>query len=170
MKLCKTKINDCFYIENNTFSDSRGVFAEFFKQSDISFFMPKQSNFSFSYMGTFRGIHRTPYAKLVTCVKGSVYDICVDLRESSDTYGQYISKVLSGDQLNSLYIPPYCGHGFMALEDSIVIYHQGQEYDKELDQTFCFKSFDIKLPMDIKYISEKDSAICQKTNGDFRQR
>jgi dTDP-4-dehydrorhamnose 3,5-epimerase len=160
IKITKTKIKDCLIADNRIFDDNRGFFSEIYKFSDTSVFVPKQMNCSFSETGVFRGIHRTPYSKLVTCVKGSIYDICVDLRPDSETYNQYVAIELNDQSLNSIYIPSYCGHGFLALQDSIVVYLQDEEYMKEKDQAYCYKSFNINFPSSIKTISPKDLAAC----------
>lgn len=156
-----THIENCFWTEPKIFEDHRGIFSEIFKNSATEpLFKPLQSNYSFSKKGTLRGIHRTPYAKYVTCVKGTVYDVCVDLRPASPTYEQYFGIWLSESVLNSLYIPPFCGHAFLALEDSILIYQQNREYDPKLDETFCYKDYNIRWPMTPSIISDKDNNIC----------
>lgn len=164
MKTLQTNIPDCKVLEHDQFNDNRGVFIEFFKQSSLPYFDPQQTNYSYSFAGVFRGIHRTPYAKMVTCVLGSVYDICVDLRPESPQYNQYFGIELSDKNLKSLYIPPYCGHGFLALTDSVLIYHQDQEYDKALDEAFCYKDYGIIFPTNISTISLKDEASCGKSH------
>jgi dTDP-4-dehydrorhamnose 3,5-epimerase len=157
----ETTISNCFWTEPKTFEDHRGIFSEIFKNSATEpLFKPVQSNYSFSKKGVLRGIHRTPYAKLVTCVKGTVYDVCVDLRKDSPTYRQHFGICLSNIVLNSLYIPPYCGHAFLALEDSILVYQQDSEYDKAVDETYCWRDYDIKWPMTPSIISDKDKNVC----------
>jgi dTDP-4-dehydrorhamnose 3,5-epimerase len=115
-----------------------------------------------SKTGVLRGVHRTPYAKLVTCIRGKIYDVCVDLRLDSPTYNMTFGIELNSNNLFSLYIPPYCGHGFLALEESVVLYHQDGEYDRTLDETYCYKHFDIKWPKEPLLVSNKDSDICSK--------
>lgn len=159
IKIKQQKINDCFVSTPSIYSDNRGEFSELYKYSGIEF-KTKQINYSRSKKGVFRGIHRTPYAKFVTCVHGSVYDICLDLRENSSTYKQHIGIELNSKVLNSLYIPSYCGHGFLALEDSILIYLQDDEYLSSKDETYCYKKFNIHLPFDPFIISNKDNAAC----------
>lgn len=159
MIIYNTNINECVYTKNIRYDDGRGFFSELHKISD-TFFDIKQINCSFSKAGVLRGIHRTPYAKFVSCVSGSVYDVCVDLRKNSATYLDHFGIELNTKNLYSLYIPPYCGHAFIALEDSVLIYYQTQEYDKNLDQTFCYKNFSISWPIEPTKISEKDSDSC----------
>lgn len=158
----KTHINDCVWFEPKLFTDNRGVFSEIFKYSigPNKFFEPKQCNYSFSHKGVLRGIHRTPYSKYVTCVSGKIYDVCVDLRINSSTYNQYFGIILDSQKLNSLYIPSFCGHAFLALEDSILIYQQDQEYNPNTDETYCYKQFNINWPEEIQIISNKDNNAC----------
>lgn len=159
MQIQPTNIPDCVVIQYKPFYDDRGIFCELFKQSTIPWFKPAQSNYSFSKKGVLRGLHRTPYAKLVTCVSGSVFDVCVDLRKNSPTYKQHFSVTLSQD--TALYIPSYCGHGFLAIQDSIVIYYQNEEYSHQTDETYCYKSYNIPWPLlSDPIISKKDSNVC----------
>lgn len=159
MRIQPTNIPDCVVIQYKPFYDDRGIFCESFKQSAIPWFKPAQSNYSFSRKGVLRGLHRTPYAKLVTCVHGSVFDVCVDLRENSPTYKQHFGLTLSYDK--ALYIPPYCGHGFLAIEDSIVVYHQDEEYNASKDETYCMTSYEIPWPIQPQIISNKDMRACE---------
>lgn len=156
-----TTIKNCIVLKPDLYKDDRGIFTEMYKKSILPFFQPVQSNYSVSKSGVLRGIHRTPYAKLVTCVKGSIYDVCLDLRPESKTYEQYFGLELNENNLTALYIPPYCGHGFLALEDSIVIYHQGSEYDQSVDETYCYKSYNIAWPSSPTIVSTKDQNACE---------
>lgn len=160
MTLHETHILDCSWLEPFVFDDNRGLFSETFKSSILPGFKPVQTNYSFSKKGVLRGIHRTPYAKLVTCVQGTVYDVCVDLREDSPTYRQHFGICLSNIVLNSLYIPPYCGHAFLALEDSILVYQQDSEYDKAVDEAYCWRDYNIMWPITPSIISDKDKNVC----------
>lgn len=157
-----TYLKDCFWMKHDIFKDERGVFSEIFKNSHLKgSFKTAQSNYSFSKKSALRGIHRTPYAKYVTCVKGEVYDVCVDLRENSPTYEKHFGLLLNEQNLYSLYIPPFCGHAFLAITDSILIYHQEHEYNADLDKTFCYKNYNIPWVDDLSYIiSKKDRACC----------
>lgn len=105
-----------------------------------------------------RGIHVTPYAKLVNCVVGKIFDVCVDLRKNSPTYLKYTSAILDGTK--QLYIPANCGHGFMALEDyNVVVYLQEGTYDPEVDKSLFWadKTIGVKWPdEEKKIISDKD--------------
>lgn len=162
MNINKTIIPDCIHVVPNHYDDNRGIFSEIFKHSQLPSFSPVQSNYSSSKKGVLRGIHRVPYAKYVTCVVGKIYDVCVDLRSDSLTYGQYFGIELDSKILNSLYIPGYCGHGFLAIEDSVVIYQQDGEYNPAVDETYCYSNYDIEWPFNPTIISEKDMRACEK--------
>lgn len=159
MQIKYTDIKDCFYTEPDRFQDNRGVLSEIYKNS--MFDSCKQVNYSYSKRGSLRGMHKTPYAKFVTCVYGKIYDVCLDLRPESKTYLQHHAMVLDNITLNSMYIPSDCGHGFLALEDSIIIYLQTEVYNKDFDQTFCYKNYNINWPIiDNIIISYRDMQIC----------
>lgn len=145
--------------------DERGVFAEMYKRCAFPQFIPFQTNYSRSSIGTLRGIHQTPYAKLVTCVSGKVYDVCVDLRPESETYNQYFGINLTAENLHSLYIPPNCGHGFFATTECVLYYQQDSVYDPDHDHGFCWSDpkFNIIWPV-IKptVISTRDKTSCKE--------
>lgn len=163
MKINETPLKNCVWIQAQKIEDNRGFFSELYKSSILHSFKSVQSNYSFSKKGTLRGIHRTPYAKLVTCVKGLIYDVCVDLRPDSDTYNGIFGMCLSESDVNSMYIPEFCGHAFLALKDSVVIYQQSGEYDPSVDEVFCYKNYNINWPgSEPEYISNKDLGACSQ--------
>lgn len=161
MKINKTYIAECYWVEPNQFSDHRGIFSEIYKRPLLNF-STEQTNYSFSKKGTIRGIHQTPYGKYVTCVSGEIYDVCIDLRKHSITYNKYFSIFLNTNNLYSLYIPPFCGHAFLAIEDSTVIYHQTAVYNSQQDYTFCYRDYNIEWPFEPYIISDKDQDVCNK--------
>lgn len=158
-----TNIKDCYLIYPDTFGDHRGIFSEIYKSNLYTFMPPiQQLNYSSSKKGTLRGIHKTPYGKLITCVQGSILDVCVDLRPDSQTYNQHISFNLNESNLFQVYIPPYCGHAFYALSDCTVIYAQDAIYTKYQDETFCYKNFSIAWPEKPIFISDRDEGACNE--------
>lgn len=159
MNTISTTIPDCFVVLPDIFYDNRGYFSELYKFSTNNFFA-KQMNYSFSKTGTLRGLHRAPYAKLVTCAKGRIFDVCLDLRENSPTYGQHFSIDLDSNHLAQLFIPAGCAHGFYSYEDSVVMYLQDDEYKKDLDETYCYLNYNIQWPAKPQFISVKDEAVC----------
>lgn len=164
----KLEIANTFIITPRIFSDERGNFTETYKKSDFeaagisSDF--RQDNQSSSKKGVLRGLHfqREPHAqgKLVRVVKGKVFDVGVDLRRNSRTFGKYISAVLSENNKKMLWIPEGFAHGFLALEDSIVLYKATNEYDKESECGLIWNdsTVNINWPFKPTYISEKDKS------------
>jgi dTDP-4-dehydrorhamnose 3,5-epimerase len=148
--------------------DNRGYFREWFKLStlfekDVSDFVPRQANLSKSKKGTIRGIHfsisSNKQAKLITCVQGAIFDVVVDLRPNSNTYGEWEHKILSGDNPESIYIPFGFGHGFQALKkNTIVTYIQSDEYNPILENSLnpLDSTLNISWPLKRKTISKKD--------------
>ena len=119
-----TSIEGLHIIEPRVFGDSRGYFMETYKQSDFSnaglHYSFVQDNQSSSRKGVLRGLHfqkTYPQAKLVRVLKGEVFDVAVDLRKGSDTYGQWIGIVLSENNKRQFMIPRGCAHGFVVMSD-----------------------------------------------------
>lgn len=148
------------------FSDERGYFYEkynhqFLKDKNVSFV---QENISKSKKGTIRGLHwqTEPNAqdKLVTCITGEIYDVAVDLRKSSKTFGQYCSLVLNEFENTSLWIPKGFAHGFQALtDDCIISYSVSGDFSKEGSKTINPLCPTIKIAWPIKdfILSDNDS-------------
>lgn len=118
------KINDSLLIDHDVFIDERGYFSEYLThQIKTDFFKDFiQQNLSFSRKHTLRGLHfqEDPYgqAKLVTVMKGSIYDFFIDLRKDSPSYLQSEIIFLTDSVMQSVYVPTGCAHGFLALEDN----------------------------------------------------
>lgn len=154
-------VQDCKITKTNLFLDERGVFSELYKLSSSKGFDCQQVNFSFSHKGTLRGLHLAPYAKLVTCIVGEVFDVCLDLRAKSPTYLKHFTIKLGPNQdHNQVYIPANCAHGFLSTEDSVIVYAQNEEYRKDKDRAVCYKSYGIEWPESPTIISEKDNQAC----------
>jgi dTDP-4-dehydrorhamnose 3,5-epimerase len=166
------------YIHTATrIKDTRGFFEEQFKLSDLQNelgidFLVKQVNQSSSSKGVLRGIHFTEgipgQAKYVSCLSGSIWDVVVDLRRDSPSYGTWFADVVSAENGHSVYIPTGCGHAFLALEeDSVVNYLCSAEYDAVRDRTLNPLSSTLAIPFeevmdrhDIQnfILSEKDAS------------
>lgn len=127
----KTDIEGVYVIEPKVFGDDRGYFLETYQKDvfaanglDYTFV---QSNLSKSHKGVLRGLHfqtRKPQAKLVRVVQGEVYDVAVDLRKGSPTYGKYAGVILSGEKHNMFMIPRGFAHGFLVLSDTALFEYQ----------------------------------------------
>ena len=124
MEFIKTKIEGLYIIEPKVFGDERGYFMETynekeFKQNGLDYVFV-QDNQSKSRKGVLRGLHfqrNFPQAKLVRAVSGEVYDVAVDLRKNSPTYGKYVGAVLSEENRRQFFIPKGFAHGFLVLSD-----------------------------------------------------
>lgn len=160
MKKIETCIKDCFEIEFQRYGDSRGFFEELYSSKKYDILPGEQINCSMSKKGVIRGIHCSSYYKLCSCLKGTLYDVAVDLREESPTYLKWHGVWLEEDKMTQLLIPPGCGHGFYSAEDNtLLVYIQGGVYsnDKEKEIRWNDPTIGIGWPYNENYIiSDKD--------------
>lgn len=166
----KTDIKDLLIIQPKKFGDDRGFFVETFKKSDFvaaginEEFV--QDNHSCSAKGVLRGIHfqSDPMAqgKLVRVTQGSVWDVAVDLRSDSETFGKWFGIELSAENGTMFYIPPGFGHGFVTLEDNThFMYKCTNEYSPEHDGGIRWDDpeLGIEWPLTDVQVSEKDAKL-----------
>jgi len=137
MKATPTQIPDVFVIEPRVFGDERGFFFESFNEkafseatgTNVTFV---QDNHSKSVKGVLRGLHYQlpPKAqgKLVRVVQGEVFDVAVDIRKDSPTYGQWVAETLTADNKKQLWIPPGFAHGFLTLSDTAEFLYKTTDY------------------------------------------
>ncbi|MDP1655356.1 MAG: dTDP-4-dehydrorhamnose 3,5-epimerase [Hylemonella sp.] len=136
MKVMPTAIPDVLIIEPRVFGDSRGFFFESFNQrafnqavgQDVQFV---QDNHSRSACGVLRGLHYQllqPQGKLVRVVRGSVFDVAVDVRKSSPTFGRWVGVMLTEDNCQQLWIPPGFAHGFVVTSESADFLYKTTDY------------------------------------------
>ncbi len=170
MKIVETPISGLLVIEPDVFTDARGFFTETYNAEryaamgiDTHFV---QDNMSASSYGVVRGLHfqRPPYtqAKLVSCVVGKVYDVAVDMREGSPTYGQHFGVELSAENHKQFYIPRGFAHGFSVLsERAIFTYKCDNLYHPEADGGILLTDeslgIDWQVPVEKMIISDKDT-------------
>lgn len=136
MKATPTPIADVFIIEPRVFGDPRGFFFESFNQRDFNAatgtdFTFVQDNHSRSEKGVLRGLHfqvGQPQGKLVRVVRGSVFDVAVDIRRSSPTFGQWFGIELNEDNGKQLWVPPGLAHGFVVLSSSADFLYKTTDY------------------------------------------
>jgi len=166
----RLSIPEIILIESKSFPDERGFFFENFKESDFdaSGIHAKfvQDNYSHSLKSVLRGLHyqKNPkaQAKLVTALKGEIFDVAVDIRKDSPTFGKWISEILSGENHRSLFIPEGFAHGFCVLsKDADVLYKVNQEYSVTHDRGILWNdsTLDIQWPTNKPIISEKDNRL-----------
>ena len=165
----QTKIADVVLIAPKVFGDDRGFFLESYKKSDfrqngidVEFV---QDNHSKSSKGVLRGLHYQshpkPQAKLVRCTHGKIFDVVVDIRKNSQTFGQWVGFELSADNKQMLYIPAGFAHGFVVLSDEVeLIYKASHEFSLELDRGIRWDDPTINIDWGIDFtplISDKDA-------------
>lgn len=153
MDIQPTSLNGALIIQPNVFGDDRGWFYELYNQEqftaagvDVQFV---QDNRSSSVAGVLRGLHfqRPPKAqgKLVSCTKGRLWDVAVDLRKDSMTFKQWFGLELSAEKKNMLYIPSGFAHGFYALEDCEMLYKCTEIYDASTDGGIIWNDSEIGI-------------------------
>jgi dTDP-4-dehydrorhamnose 3,5-epimerase len=151
MLITPTPLEGLFQIDPDVFRDARGKFVEIFRASRydaVGIDKPfVQDNFSWSVRGTLRGLHyqlARPQGKLVTVVKGAVYDVAVDIRRGSPTFGQWYGVELSDTNMRQLYVPPGFAHGFCVLSE---------------EAGFLYKCTEVYSPGDERGILWNDPAL-----------
>jgi dTDP-4-dehydrorhamnose 3,5-epimerase len=171
MKLRETPLSGAFVIEAERQDDSRGYFARTFCQRELAaaglFDCIAQSNVSFnSKPGTLRGLHFQadphPEQKIVSCTRGAIFDVIVDLRLGSPTFGRYFAQELTPDNLLALYVPKGFAHGFQTLvAESTVAYHMSEFYRPEGAAGICWNDPDVGIPWPIaeRIISDRDAGL-----------
>ena len=163
----KLEIPEVILITPKAFSDERGFFMESYKESGFKAnginFEFKQDNHSKSSKKVLRGLHYQldPYAqgKLVRVITGKIFDVAVDIRKGSPTFGKWVSAELSEDNKKMLWIPPGFAHGFLSLEDNTnVLYKSTNEYNKESERGILWNDpeIGIKWPFNNPLLSDKD--------------
>lgn len=136
MQATRLAIPDVVLIEPKVFGDARGFFYESFNQRDFNAatgtdYPFVQDNHSRSSQGVLRGLHyqiKQPQGKLVRVVQGAVFDVAVDIRKSSPTFGQWVGAELSADNHHQLWIPPGFAHGFVVLSDVAEFLYKTTDY------------------------------------------
>jgi len=168
MKIEQTKISGVFIIHSDPFKDDRGFFNRIFCQKELevirSNIVIAQVNHSMTKTkGTIRGMHfqNPPHAemKIIRCIKGSIFDIAVDLRKDSPTFLQWHGEVISAENMKALVVPEGCAHGFQSLEDDIeMVYMSTTPFYKEANSGIRFDEpkVYIQWPLTVSIISEKD--------------
>ena len=167
LKVIKTKLKDCVIIEPKIFGDSRGFFLETFHEKrysdlaevNLSFV---QDNHSRSTKNVLRGLHfqkTKPQGKLVRVVNGEVFDVAVDIRQNSSTFGKWESVILSDKNQTQFWIPPGFAHGFLVLSDTADFEYKCTEYYDSSDEgSILWNDPDLNIdwPIDNPILSKRD--------------
>lgn len=135
MKVSRTKIADVLVIEPTVYQDSRGFFFESYNQRALAEHGIEerfvQDNQSYSKQGVLRGLHyqiEQPQGKLVRSLHGEIFDVAVDLRKSSPTFGQWVAEILSAENRRTLWIPPGFAHGFRVLSEFAEVLYKTTDF------------------------------------------
>ena len=157
----KSNFKDLFLIQNKSFKDNRGYFKELIRENLISKKFPFLV-MSYSKKNVIRGLHiqtTNSQGKFISVLKGKIFDVTVDLRKNSKTFGKVFECLLSEKNNKSIFIPPGFAHGFQALEkENYIIYSCTKYRSKKSEITIKFdeKIFNIKWPREKFIISKKD--------------
>nr|BAT24213.1 dTDP-6-deoxy-D-glucose-3,5-epimerase [Klebsiella sp. SW4] len=167
MHIIETRIADVKIIQPKVFGDSRGFFLETFERKryqemlniDLDFV---QDNHSRSSQGVLRGLHfqtQNPQGKLVRVVRGTVFDVAVDIRQESPTFGQWEGVLLSEENKTQFWIPPGLAHGFVVLSEVADFEYKCTDYYNPINEACLFwndPDIDIRWPIEEPLLSEKD--------------
>ena len=157
----KTNFKDLFLLKNHPYKDKRGYFKELIKENKIKLKFPFFV-MSYSKQNVIRGLHiqtKNTQGKLITVIKGKIFDIALDLRKNSKTFGKYFKCILSESNSNSIFIPPGFAHGFQALEkNNYIIYSCTKYRDSKSEVAIKFNDDQLKIKWPIKkhILSKKD--------------
>jgi len=172
----RLNIPEVILVEPKVFPDDRGFFLELFKESVFSTEIDTgfvQDNFSHSVKGVLRGLHyqKNPKAqsKLVTVLRGEIFDVAVDIRKNSPTHGKWVGEILSKNNHKLLYIPEGFAHGFCVLsEEADIFYKVNREYSPENEKGILWNDPEINIswPIDKPLLQEKDSKFPVLKNAD----
>ena len=161
MQVIKTKFKGLIIYKRPSFKDSRGYFRELFLEKNLrkKFIF---DYFSLSKKNVIRGIHlqlSKPQGKLITVISGKIFDVCVDCRRNSKTFGKYFSIMLSENNNTSLYIPEGFAHGFCSMSNNTILHYKCTNYRNIKSETGILwndKDLNIKWPIKKYIVSIKD--------------
>ncbi len=180
MNFVNTEISGAVIVEPKVFGDNRGWFYESYSKSEFEKFGIKaefvQDNRSFSAQkGTLRGLHcqtePKAQAKLVSCTKGAILDVAVDVREGSPTYLKWVAVELNAENKKMLFVPKGCLHGFVTLTENVEVSYKVDElYSPENDRSVCWCDPEIGVEWGVEnpVLSEKDKNAPPLKNSDVK--
>ena len=179
MKFTETKLKGCFVIEPKVITDERGYFMESFNERTFQNGINQQVHFvqdnqSFSTKGVLRGLHyqtgEHAQAKLVRVLQGEVLDVAVDIRPESETFGQHVAILLSGENQTQFFVPRGFAHGFLVLSETATFFYKCDNfYNKESEGGILFNDPEINIDWQFEIenliISEKDQHLPNLSNA-----
>ena len=169
MKLTPTDVLDAVIIEPLSFGDERGFFSPVFDErkfqaAGITDRFCRMNNSRSAFIGTIRGMHYQPpphqEAKLLRVIQGSIWDVALDLRKESPTFGKWAGVTLTAENRKLFYIPPGCAHGMQILEENTEVIYLCSNYyapQLELGVRWDDPKFGIEWPLEATVLSEKDA-------------
>lgn len=170
MKFLPQRIPEVILIEPTIFSDNRGYFMEMWQQKkfaeagiDVNLV---QDNLSYSNGQVLRGLHyqiQQPQGKLIKVLAGKIFDVAVDIRKDSPTFGQHVSAILSSENRHQLWVPPGFAHGFLVMSpEAEVLYSCGDFYAPQFERTIIWSDPSLNIPWplaanEVPVLSGKDA-------------
>ena len=167
MKIIKTKFKGLLIIKRPTHNDNRGFLKELFEQNKI------KNKFVFDYFSSskknvIRGLHlqlKKPQAKLISVMTGKIFDVVLDCRKGSSTFGKHFTLKISAKDNISLYIPEGFAHGFCSLENNTILYYKNSNYrNKKYEAGILWNDKDLKIKWPIK---KPTISLRDKKNSSF---
>jgi dTDP-4-dehydrorhamnose 3,5-epimerase len=167
MKFIQTEVPGVLLVEPDVFRDARGFFLETFnakkyREGGIPYDFV-QDNHSLSQRGTLRGLHaqrHRPQGKLVRAVRGEIFDVAVDIRPGSRSFGQWVGATLSGENFRQIFVPPGFAHGFCVVSESAEVEYKCTDFYDQADEIgFAWNSVGIDWPVKKPLLSPKDAAL-----------
>ena len=161
--IIKTKFKDLVIIQNKSFKDNRGYFKELLREKEINKKFPFMV-MSYSKKNVLRGLHiqsNHSQGKYVSVLKGKIFDVAVDLRKNSKTFGKFFSLILSEKNSKSIYLPAGFAHGFCTLEkENYIIYNCTKYRNSKSEKGILYndKQLNIKWPVKNPILSKKDKS------------
>lgn len=170
----KTVLKDAYKIKPFYATDERGGLikdynADMFKAAGIEHNL-KEVFYTLSKQGVIRAIHfqlKKQQAKLVRCISGHIYDVIVDLRLDSPTFGQWEGFDLTGENMVEIYVPQYFGHGYLVLENSVVSYKCGEVFYEEGDSGIMYDDSDIDIRWPFEMIGGREKLIISEKDNNL---
>ena len=169
MEIIKTSIPEVIVFVPPVFTDSRGYFLETYQQQKYAAAgIPKpfvQDNQSYSTKNVLRGLHfqlRHPQGKLVRVIQGSVFDVAIDMRKNSPTFGKWHGEILSAENKRQMYVPENFAHGFCVLSDSAEFVYKCTDFyvpGDEVGLIWNDSQIGVKWPIEQPILSDKDAVL-----------
>lgn len=169
MKIVQTKFDDVILLQPSAYEDNRGYFMEIHRQKEYqkaginAVFV--QDNLSYSHKGVIRGLHyQYPHgqAKLIQVLSGAVYDVCVDIRKNSPTFGKWFSTILSEENRHQVYLPEGFAHGFCVISHKAILVYKCSDYynpESECGINWSDPNLKIDWPEKNPMLSDKDAKL-----------